>query len=63
MEASPDDSLHDPYLSTLYITTPDHINIYNKAIIGLPEIERYELTISKWTDFTNNRRMLYLYLY
>ena len=43
--------LQDPYLDNLNLTTSEHINLYNKAIFGLPEINRYELTGSKWTGF------------
>ena len=43
--------LQYPYLDTLNIATSEHINLYNKAIVGLPEINRYELTGSKWNGF------------
>ena len=41
----------EPDLVTLNINTSEHLNIYNNAIIELPESGRYELTISKWTEF------------
>ena len=40
-----------PYIDILYISTLEHINIFNKAIAGLPENDKYDLTISKWTEF------------
>ena len=43
--------IQDPYLVTLDHSTSEHLNIYNKAILGLPESDRYDFTISKWTDF------------
>ena len=39
--SAPVDGLQDPYLDTLY----------NKAISGLPESNRCDLTRSKWKDF------------
>ena len=51
MAAAPVDDLQGPYLATLYILAYEHIKLYNTAIFGLPEIDRYDLTISKWTDF------------
>ena len=45
------DGIQDPYLDTLNLTTSDHLNIYNNAIIGLPENNRYDLISSKWTIF------------
>ena len=50
MEA-PVDGLQDPYLETLYLSTSEHLKLYNKAIFGLPESDWYDLTRSKWTDF------------
>ena len=44
------DSLQYPYLATLYLNTSEHIKLYNKAINGLSESDRYDLTRSKWTD-------------
>ena len=46
-----EDCIHDTYLATLNIYTSEHIKIYDKAIVGLPESERYDFTRSKWTDF------------
>ena len=45
------DALQDPYLEILDLYTSEHINIYNKAIVGLPESYRYDLIRYKWTDF------------
>ena len=49
-------------MANLNWTASDHLKLYNKAIVGLPESERYDLTRSKWTDFTNNWRMVYPHL-
>ena len=51
MEVEPADGLQDPYLATLYLTKTEVIKLYNKEIVGLPEIGRYDLTRYKWTDF------------
>ena len=48
---APADGLQDPYLSIIYISTPEHINIYKKEIFGLPESDRYDMTRYKWTGF------------
>ena len=45
------DGILDPYWDTLDLSTYEHIKLYNKAIIGLPESDRYNFTRSKWTDF------------
>ena len=45
------DGLKDYYLTILSIYTSKYINFYDKAIVGLPESDRYDLTRSKWTDF------------
>ena len=45
------DSIQDPNLFILNISTSEHLKLYNKAIVGMSEIDRYDLTISKWTDF------------
>ena len=45
--AEPADEIQDPYLAILVISTSEHLNIYNKEIFGLPESDRYYLTISK----------------
>ena len=47
MEAAPSDRLQDPYLVTLNITISEHLKLYNKAVVGLTENERYDLTRSK----------------
>ena len=49
--AAPEDELQYSYLSIIYLSTSEHINIYNKEIVRLPESDRYDLTRSKWTDF------------
>ena len=46
-----EDGLKDPYLTIINISTSKHLNLYNKAIVGLTEIDRYDLTRSKRTDF------------
>ena len=45
------DGIHDPYLATLNMKTSEHLKLYNKAIIGLSQSDRYDLTRSKWTYF------------
>ena len=47
----PVDGLHDPYLDTLNLSTYEHLKLYRKAIDGLPESDRYDITRSNWTDF------------
>ena len=47
----PVDGIQDPYLATLDLSTSENLNIYNKAIFGLPESDRYDLTRFKCTDF------------
>ena len=49
--SEPVDGLQDPYLATLDMATSEHLKIYNKKIVGIPESERYDLTRYKWTDF------------
>ena len=43
--------LQDPYLSNMNLSTPDQLNIYNKAIYRINENDRYDLTRSKGTHF------------
>ena len=50
--AEPVNGLQDPYLATLEISTSEHFNIYNKAIVGLPESDRYDLTVAHCTTRT-----------
>ena len=45
------DGLQEPYLAVIDLLKYEHLNIYGKAIVGLPESERYDLTIYKWTSF------------
>ena len=49
--AAPVDMLQKPYLTTLDLYKSEHIKIYNMAMVGLPESDRYDLTRYKWTDF------------
>ena len=51
MASAPDDGFQYPYLATLDLSISEHLNLYNKAIFGLPEMDRYDLTRSKWTEF------------
>ena len=51
MSAKPSDKIQDPYMADLNMTTSVHLNIYNKAIHGLPKSNRYILTRSNWTNF------------
>ena len=51
MAEEPVNGNQDLYLATLDLTTLERLNLYKKAIVGLPESNRYDLTISKWTDF------------
>ena len=57
METAPDDGLQDHYLVTLNLATSENLKFYNKSIIGLPENDRYDLSI-----FPKNCRILYLNL-
>ena len=45
------DGLQDPYLATIELSTSENLKLYNKAILRLPESDRYDLTRSKRTDF------------
>ena len=45
------DGLQLTYLVTLNIYTSEHIKLYNKAIVGLRESDRYVLTRFGWTEF------------
>ena len=49
--AAPADGLQDPCLAFLYLSTSEHLKLYNKSIVGLTESDRYDLTRSNWTDF------------
>ena len=42
--AAPADGLQDPNLETLEISTSEHLKLYNKAIVGLTESDRYDFT-------------------
>ena len=43
--------IKEHYLATLNISTLEHLKIYNKESFGIPESDRYDPTISKWTGF------------
>ena len=47
----PNIRIQEPYLVVSYINPSEHLNIYNKAIVGLPERDRYKLIRSKWNEF------------
>ena len=36
MKPASADGIQEPYLLTLYLTTSEHFNLYNKVIVGLP---------------------------
>ena len=48
---APSDGIQYRHIVTLNITTSENIMFYNKAIVGLPENNRYDLTSYKWTEF------------
>ena len=48
--AAPVDDTRYPYLDNIYLSTSEQLKLYNKAVFGLPEIERYDLTRSKWNN-------------
>ena len=48
---APEDGLQDPYLEIIDIYISEHLKIYNKAIFGLTESYRYDITRSKWNGF------------
>ena len=52
----------DPYIDILYWTTSEHPKIYSNIIVGLPENDRYDLTISKWTWFLPRIRGLWIHI-
>ena len=46
--------VQDLYLTTLNLSTLEHLNIYNKLIViivMIPDNVRYVITRTKWTDF------------
>ena len=47
--AAPADGIQDPYLVTLDLSTYEHLKLYNKAILGIPESDSCDLTRCKWT--------------
>ena len=51
MASAPDYRSPYYYLATLDHTTSEHLNLYKKAIVGLPESDRYDLNRSKWPEF------------
>ena len=52
------DGIQDPYMSILDLTTSEHINIYNKSIVGLSESSLYDLTGPSILIFTNKFRFM-----
>ena len=48
--SEPADGFQDLYLSILYISASEHLKLYNKAIFGQPETDRYDITRYKWTE-------------
>ena len=52
--AAPADELQDSYLAILNISASEHLKLYNKAIVRLPESDRYDINRSKWTEFYQN---------
>ena len=45
------DGIQDPFLDILNISTLEHLKLYNKAVVGLPENYSYDLNRFKWTGF------------
>ena len=45
------DGIQYPYLAILNISKSEHLKLYNKAIFGLPERDRYDIIRYNWTDF------------
>ena len=45
------DGIQEPDLVTIVFSTSEHINIYKKEMVGLPESDRYDLTRSQCADF------------
>ena len=45
------DGLQEPYPATLGLSVSEHLKLYKKVIVGLPDNDRYDLTRTKWTDF------------
>ena len=41
-------------MATLSLTILEHLKLYNKAIIRLPQSDSYELTRSKWNVLNQN---------
>ena len=48
--AAPVEGIQDPYLATLYLSTSENLKLYNKAIFGLPESDRCDITRYNWTN-------------
>ena len=47
----PTEGLQEPYPDILDLATSEKLKLYKKSIVGLPQSNRYYLTISEWTDF------------
>ena len=43
--ASPADSIQEPYLAILNLSTFEHIKLCNKEVVGITGSDRYDLTI------------------
>ena len=43
--ASLEDTLQDPYLAILNLSTFEHIKLCNKEVVGITGSDRYDLTI------------------
>ena len=51
MSAEPAYGIQYRYLDTLDLSTSEYLKLYKKAIVGIPESDRYDPTRSKWTEF------------
>ena len=49
--ASPVDGIQYPYLANIDLYKYEHLKIYKKSIVGIPESYRYDLTRYKLTKF------------
>ena len=45
------DKLPDPYTNELDLTHSYHLKLYTKAIKGIEETQRYDLSQIGWNDF------------
>ena len=51
MAAESANRLQEPYLVTQDISRSENLKLYTKAIVGISESDRYDLTRSKWNEF------------